>query len=249
MSEGLDHLLAVDHLFDITIQTGYVLLLGSEVASGKTGNTGTDQEDDDDHQDRQYGQIGREDDHVDEDGHDLEDSLEERGDGLRDQLTHGVDIVGIDRHDLAVGMGIEVTDRQGLHLIEEIDAQIAQTALRDGDHQPLLDIGCQDPDPVKHGHPADTSGQRSEVLDLRTDQGRDVGIDQGTGEHRALNAGQDADHDTDQDHQIMEPVTFKDELQDAAKGLPGVFDLDALHLSSGRHPYSPPSSKSALLPV
>ena len=51
---------------------------------------------------------------------------------LADHLAQGVgDIVGVDRHDIAVGVGVKVFDGQRLHMGEHFVTQVFQRALGD----------------------------------------------------------------------------------------------------------------------
>ena len=50
-------------------------------------------------------------------------------------LAQGVHIIGIITHDVAVAVGIEILDRQVLHMAKHLFAQLFQRALRDNRHQ------------------------------------------------------------------------------------------------------------------
>ena len=56
---------------------------------------------------------------------------------LADGLAQGVGVVGVTAHDIAVFVGIEVADRQGLLVGEHVVADLLQGALFHGDDDPL----------------------------------------------------------------------------------------------------------------
>ena len=69
-------------------------------------------------------------------------------------LQHELDIVhvvGVAAHELAVGMGVEELERQGLHLPEELAADDVGRALREPYREPGLQIGSADADEVDGG--------------------------------------------------------------------------------------------------
>ena len=73
--------------------------------------------------------------HDEEEGDDHDPAREELGKGLRDELTEGIDIVGIVTHDIAVAVRIEVFDGKLLHSVEHLLPHLFQIALRDDRHQ------------------------------------------------------------------------------------------------------------------
>ena len=72
--------------------------------------------------------------HGDKDADHVDGAVEQLGQALADHLAEGVDVVGVDGHDVAVGMGVKVADGQLLHVGEQILPQVPQGALGDVDH-------------------------------------------------------------------------------------------------------------------
>ena len=103
-------------------------------------------------------------------------------------------------------MGIEVADRQGFHMGEEIFTDVLHGTLGDPDHDLLVGEVRNDAQGIDAGHLEQFPGQRSVVLDGRRNQRCDVIIDQGSLEQGAddLYPGIDdnADHD-DQNRQLV----------------------------------------------
>ena len=111
------------------------------------------------------------------------------GDALADHLAQGVDVVGVHGHDVAVGVGVEIFNRKGLHLAEHVVADVPQGPLPDVDQDSGLGEGRHDAQGVEACHFDDGSLQRPEVRILPADQRQDVGIDQRPHEHGSLQAG------------------------------------------------------------
>ncbi len=65
-------------------------------------------------------------------------------DTLADELAQGVHVVGVNRHDVAVSVGIKVLDGQSLHLVEQVVTQAAQGALADVNHDAVVSVGSDD---------------------------------------------------------------------------------------------------------
>ena len=265
VAEDLHHLLALHHLFDEAVDAAQVPLLGHEVPAGHPGQPPGDE-----HHEGHHGQgQGRQGDAEEEHGHqhagDGEDAVEELGDAHADHLLQGVDVVGVDGHDIPVGVGVEIPDGQGLHPPEQLVPQVPEGALGDVDHQPVLEEAGQHPAGVEEGHPGDGVAQAGEVRRLpRPDafhHGQDVGVDQGPGEQGPLDHGKDADDDGRRRQDQVEPVLPPNEPQHPAQGAEGMLQLGPGPASgpSGaavdrfglafRHQSPPPSSKSPPPPV
>ena len=134
VAEDLDDLLTGHHLFHKGFGIGDGDLLAQEEL-GRTRGDGAGREHhtdnaDDDQRSQDHAVIDHDAEHHKQrdagDGH--------LGQALADELTQRVDVVGVVAHDIAVAVGVKVTDRQILHVAEHLLAQFAQRALGDDGH-------------------------------------------------------------------------------------------------------------------
>ena len=68
----------------------------------------------------------------------------ERRKALSDELAHGVGVVSIGTHNIAVSMRIEIFNGKGFHSVEHILAEMAQNSLRDDGHNLRIQEGGDD---------------------------------------------------------------------------------------------------------
>ena len=129
MAEDLDDLLAVHHLLDIAVDPAQILLLGDEEAPGALDALDGKRHRRGNHEQRDDQQRHVEDNHRSHDAHNRHNAGNELRHGLGNHLPHGVDVVGIDAHNIAVGVRVKILDRQALHLGKELDAQVFERAL------------------------------------------------------------------------------------------------------------------------
>ena len=73
---------------------------------------------------------------------------------LADHLTQGINIIGIDRHDISMGMCVKIFYRQSLHTLKHLISKIAQGSLADINHQTVVGISTCHTNGIKTGHPA-----------------------------------------------------------------------------------------------
>ena len=66
-------------------------------------------------------------------------------DCLADHLSQCICIIGVETHDGAVGILVEVTDRQSLHMLKHIVTDALQHALSDKYHHSAVNKGCDHP--------------------------------------------------------------------------------------------------------
>ena len=124
MAENLYDLLSLDHLFDKALFSGKRFLLCHHVAGACTAEflrDGQHESGEKAHNDRHPDAVI--DHHKEHDG-DRERRLEAHRKRLADQLADRVRIVCVGTHDIAVGVGVKIFDRQGLHLIEHVHTQV-----------------------------------------------------------------------------------------------------------------------------
>ena len=124
MTENLDHLLACHHLFHKAFFCCQGTLLEHHIFGAHTAeflrhgqHTSHKQADYNEHWNAE---AGHHDDH-DQNG---QDRLNQHRHALADHHTDGIRIVGIGTHDVAVGVGVKILDRKGLHPGKHIHTEI-----------------------------------------------------------------------------------------------------------------------------
>ena len=112
MAEHLDYFLSIHHFFDIAVDSAQVFLLLCKINGGLRRNFRGDKGHDADHHQGENGQRNIQHQHTDKRGQDCDTGVDDLGDTLAHQLPQGVHIVGIDGHDVPVGVGVKIPDRQ-----------------------------------------------------------------------------------------------------------------------------------------
>ena len=120
MNEGLDHLLTRHHLFDKAVFNPQVLLLISEIATRFARDIFDNIGHDSNHQKNEKEKERADHDHADCYPDNGDGRLQELWDRLLDRLAKSIDVIGVDRHDIPVLVGIEVLDRELLHAGKEL---------------------------------------------------------------------------------------------------------------------------------
>ena len=227
MAKDLDDLLAVHHFLNVAIDLAQLLLLLDEVFAGVAGQVLRRQQHDADHREGQHRQgdtqIEHRGQHADE-GHNRVDELRQ---ALADHLAQRVNVVRVDRHNVAVGVGVKVFDGQRLHVGEHLVTQVLQRALGDPCHQAVLHKDSSDADAVDDCHAQDSRGQAAEVRAARLEQRQNVAVDQRLGEHDALQLGKHSQQNAAEHHNDLCLIAAHDIGEDALEHLAGVFDLGA----------------------
>ena len=160
-------------------------------------------------------------------------------DALGNELPHGVDVVRVDRHDVAVRVRVEIFDGQGLHLVEQVHAESAERALCHVDHQAVVQPGGEHADEEDADHFEDGFRQRSVIRVRHFGERDDVVVDEGPHEERS-DDGRDARQDDadDDDHEV--PLVPRHHVvPDPLEQFARVFDLfAAAHQDPSRRPVS-----------
>ncbi len=222
--EDLDDLLAVDRLLDERVDRAEGLLLANEEHAA-AGHHGANQHDEQHgEQDGERGEGDGEPQHREE-GRDHRDArgehLRER---LRDRLAQGVGVVGVQAHGVAVLMGVEIADGQGLLVGEHLVADGLEGALLDGDDEPVPQPGAQRADQVQATHEHEGAHERPPVRAGLADQRQDVGVDERLQEQGGARLGRGADQDAQHDDADPPPVAH--DVSEDALGRAG---LDPAH--------------------
>ena len=227
MAEHLDDLLAVHHLLNVAVDLAQLLLLPEEVFAGVPGQILRDQQHNADHCQRQQRQRDTEVNHRCQHADQRDDRVDQLGQALADHLAQGVDVVGVDRHDVAVGVGIKIFDGQRLHVGEHLVTQILQRALCDAGHQTVLHKDSSNTDTVERSHTQDGGGQTTEIRAARTQQRQNVTVNQRLGKHNALQLGKHCQQNAAEHDDDLRLVLIHDIPEDTLEHLAGVFDLGA----------------------
>lgn len=118
VAENLDDFFAVDDLFNIAIEGGKRGLLLHKIRAGKTGDEAGDLDHTKNTEHHENGQPDANRQHGNENSDECEKRAHSCGEGLAHHLAQGVNVVGVEAHDVAVFVAIEITDRQALHFGE-----------------------------------------------------------------------------------------------------------------------------------
>ena len=177
MAEDLDHLLAVHHLLDVPVDPAQILLLSSKIDGRFPRDPGGDRQHDTDHGQGQKGQGNVQNQHAGKGGDNGDQRVDDLGNALADQLSERIHVVGINRHDVSVGMGVKIADRQGFHMPEQLDAEIAHGSLAHIDHNPVIGVGADDPYEIRQRQGKQGPSQGGEVRRLGLGQRQDIIID------------------------------------------------------------------------
>ena len=101
--------------------------------------------------------------HADKDTDDRDCTVDDLRDTLTDHLAQSINIICINRHNIAVRMRIKIFDWQLFHIAEQIISQIPQGSLGHINHGTVLNKRSHNTDPVKSGHPQNCVEQRAKI--------------------------------------------------------------------------------------
>ena len=195
MAEDLDHLLAVQHLLDEAVHNAQIPLLQHVIFAGQLGEVHRDGDHDAGRQDGDDSQCRVEHQHGDQGGQHRHAGVDDLGNALAEQLAQRIDIVGVHRHDVAVGVGVEVGDGQALHAMEQIIPEPAHGALAHRHHDAVVAEGRDDAHRQDGGQLEQAGGQAGKVGGAGIEHGDDVVIHQFLGEGGAGDGGHRRDQD------------------------------------------------------
>ena len=191
VAEHLDHLLPGHGLLDEAVELTDISLLRDKVLARVLRHLHRQEQHQGYHHQRDESQSDVQDQHHCQNTDDRDGAVEQLRNTLADHLAQCVDIIRIDRHDIAVGMRIEIFDRKALHMIEQILPHPLERALVDAHHSDLLQIGGTDPDAVEHSHTQHSAHERPVIRVGVSDHRRDIVVDQRSCKHRPLDVSQD----------------------------------------------------------
>ena len=219
VAECLDDLLAVHDFLDMALDHAELGLLRNEEARGvgaeQLGHKGHKGDAGHNDQAHPHAVVQHDKEHRDDD----DGRHEQVGQRLADHLAQRVDVVGVVAHDVAALMRVEVANRQVLHTVEHLLAQLFERALRDDGHGAVPEERRQDADAVDAGEgghelcdlglcgfPIARLPRFANNLQSALKEGRTDGVDDGAEHH--------ADNDEGQKH----GVEAKERLDEARHG-------------------------------
>ena len=218
VAEHLDHLLSVHHFLDVAVDRAQIPLLSGEIHGRFSRDAGGDQEHEADHGqgDQGKGKIQKE--HADKGGHNGHGGVDELRNALAYELAQGVHVIGVDGHDIAMGMGVKIPDGKRFHVFKQFDAQRAHGSLAHVDHDPVVGVGAQDADGVDAAHPKKRSGQGREVRLFHLCQRNNVVVDQALHEKRALKRRQGGADNAEDDQEKRKFIVLQHVSEHPAHG-------------------------------
>ena len=182
MAEDLDHLLAVQHFLNEAVYFAQGTLLFDKVPAGQAGEVFGDGQHDQCSKDRDDSKGGAKYEHGYQCGDHGDARINNLRDALADELAQGVHVVGVNRHDVAVSVGIKVLDGQSLHLVEQVVTQTAQGTLADVNHDAVVGVGGNDAYHHETAQLDNVLEQAGKVLRAAFQHGLQIIADQGLGE-------------------------------------------------------------------
>ena len=239
--EDLDHLLAGDHLLDITVDRAQGTLLANKEARGLACQNLGDIDDQSHREEHDNGQdpggidqVPQHDYQGNRGGHTL-------GDGLGDHLPQGIDIAGVAGHDVTGGMAVEVAQRQALHLGEQIVTNGLLHTLGHAYHQVVEEEGAHNAEGEDAGQLHKVGFQSAEIRRAGGHHGQDIFVNQRSQGTAALSLGHRGGNDAEEDEYQQRGIVFHIAEQ-TQEGFSGVCRLAAIaaHLSGTGHQSSLP---------
>ena len=163
MIEYLDYFLTIHHFLNVSVHDTKILLLGAEVPGGFSADLCGSKHHNADHQYCEYRQRNIQRDHADESDYQRNAGVHHLRNTLADKLTQRINIVCVDRHDIAVCVLVKVLYWQGFHVREDVVSQIAHGALGDVDHKPVVGKRSRNTHNVDPCKQVQACEQRSEI--------------------------------------------------------------------------------------
>ena len=157
--ENLDDLLTLDHLLDIAIDNPDIPLLFRKKVAAALAHGHYHKEHEAQTEDGHQEQYRAGNDHHEHHAHESEAAGDQAGKAVVHDLGDGLDVVGIAAHEFAMGMGVKIAQRQGLHLGKEIPPECKAGLLGDVDHDPGVGEGEARSCHIDAGHEAQGPGQ------------------------------------------------------------------------------------------
>ncbi len=237
--EHLHHLLAGHHLLNVAVQLTQGDLLPGVVFLAPLPAEADVAEHDHIAGRHHQGQPPVEDKQDGQGAHHLNEGLDHHGEAVVQRVGNGVHVVGEVAHHVAVAVGVEELEGQGLEVGEEIPPDVPQDLLGGPHHDLGVAVGGQDPQGVdarRHRHAGHQVGKGpgGQGVDHRPDH---IGPQQ-------IGQGADGDQHRHRQQQELVPPQIG---QEGAQGVPQVFRLFRTELP-GRHGHPLLSSETRRSP-
>ena len=251
----LYNLLSLHHFLNKSIGCAKVSLLRQEIPAGIGCQFFGEKEHHSNHQQSNSRQRNTEPNHTDYHTDKSDSTVKNLRNTLGNHLTQSVNIVGINRHDVPVGMGIKIFNRKILHMVKNIFSEIFQRSLCNKHHNLTLCQSRKDSDSIKACHSSNCRSKRAKVMTSVFQHRNNIDINQGLHKHGSLHIGKHADKNTDDDDSVGNAVVFHYISKNPLHQPPRLFNLGFWshrtpaamtgHRFSSCHYASPPfSSKS-----
>ena len=173
MVEDFDDLLTLDHLLDVSVDLTQGLLLSREIPPAAAADGPHYQQHHRQHGKGDERQGGTQHQHHDNGAQKIQRAGDHTAKAVVQSLGDGLNIVGIAAHQLAVGVGVEVFQRQSLHPFKEIRPDFRHTGLGDMHHNPGVAKRAHRPGNIHCRHEAQHFRKPRKI------SGQDIVIDQG----------------------------------------------------------------------
>ena len=176
--KDLDHLLSAHHLLDVPVHLSQVSLLQPEEPPGLGSDLSGGEQDPEGHAHGDQRQRNVQDAHADEDAGDAADGVDELREGLSDELPQRVRVIGVDRHDVAVGVRVKITDGKLFHVGKQIFPDAPHGPLSHLHHQPVVGESGKGAHQIDESHGPERPEERSEIRVGCLCHGYDIVVDQ-----------------------------------------------------------------------
>ena len=206
MTEDFNNLLSVNHFFNEAVNSTQGFLLFHEIGAALSGDFLDGLENHYHGNQHKQGQPEAEVQHGTEDSQNGDTGREHLRHTLGNHLAKGIGIVGVVAHDVAVGMGIEVTDGKLLHLGEHGIADVLQCSLCNDSHHPVVNQRSHNTGGKDEAHGGNDFQQFGEVEALVQQHGGDEIIDQCLNEQSGGNGSAGTDENTDHNENQLNPI-------------------------------------------
>ena len=184
MVEDLDDLLPLDHLLDVAVDLSQSALLGGEIPPAAAADNPDHQQHHPQHGEGDQRQHRAEDQHHEDGARKVQRAGDHAAKAVVQCLGDGLDVIGVAAHQLAVGMGVKVFQRQLLHPLKQVRPDLRHAGLGDVHHDPGIAEGADRPHNIHRRHEAQHPRKPREVpgQNIVVDQGLDeVGAPHGAG--------------------------------------------------------------------
>ena len=213
MAEYLDHFLAIQHFLDKAVHCAQISLLVNIVFPGTASQFTGNQQHNDSGNHRDDGQHRVEHQHGNQSSNHGDHRVDNLRNALADHLTKGIHVVGVHRHNVAMGVGIKILNGKRLHLVEEVVPKVAHRPLADVNHDAVIGKDSHHAYGQNANQTDNRLKQSTKILGTTVDHGDNIVIHQSLGKGRANDRRHCTDHNADQ-HQRKQPLVVVKHVAD-----------------------------------